>query len=211
MSAGMIPSQASSTSAGDVSSGKTRRPARNGSSIRLACGGKVVRPSGIQVSGSHSHREQHLKTRGAEPRTPEDRGPKGRMGCEAFHSPWTGTGVYGDEAGLEGQRGRTGSDLERSPRRTQVLKWGAPRRTEMQRNGNGKRFEPVTLRAAARVVRLYRAGELTGAEVTTYLRELAGLDAYAGPEDAAALWRLAGRDASPRRVWRMLPDLAEVA
>lgn len=55
------------------------------------------------------------------------------------------------------------------------------------------RFEPITIRAAARVVHLGRLGCLLPGEVTFYARELACLDAHAGPSAAPVLVRLATR------------------
>ena len=52
-----------------------------------------------------------------------------------------------------------------------------------------ERFEPVTVRAAARVVRLGRARLLSEGEVAFYVRELALLDRYDGAP--AALWKAA--------------------
>src|SRR5438067_57245 len=42
------------------------------------------------------------------------------------------------------------------------------------------RFEPITVRAAARVLRLQRAGVVSAREAGFYLRELAAMDAHAG-------------------------------
>lgn len=58
-----------------------------------------------------------------------------------------------------------------------------------------ERFDPITVRAATRVVRMGRGGRLTGAEIRYYLGELAAME---GRRDAAArraLGRLARRRA----------------
>lgn len=43
-----------------------------------------------------------------------------------------------------------------------------------------ERFEPITVRAAARVLQLQRSGVVSAKEAAFYLRELATMDAHAG-------------------------------
>jgi len=59
-----------------------------------------------------------------------------------------------------------------------------------------QRFEPVTVRAATRVVRMGRMGRINRGEVVHYLRLLAAMDSHAGPRSGPALRRLAKRRAS---------------
>ncbi len=58
-----------------------------------------------------------------------------------------------------------------------------------------ERFEPVTVRAAARLLRAGRTGLLSAAEADFYLEELVALDAHAGPGARPGLRRLAQRAA----------------
>ena len=58
-----------------------------------------------------------------------------------------------------------------------------------------ERFEPVTVRAAARLLRAGRTGLLTPVEADFYLAELVALDAYAGQGAQPGLRRLAQRTA----------------
>src|SRR4051812_11748619 len=55
------------------------------------------------------------------------------------------------------------------------------------------RFEPITVRAAARLVRLARFNGITGREVLYYVRELAELDRSAGTGAHRRLMLLAKR------------------
>jgi hypothetical protein len=57
--------------------------------------------------------------------------------------------------------------------------------------GAAPRFEPVTVGAAARVLRLHREGGLSAREARFYLRELAAMDAHAGAGAVPALVRAA--------------------
>ena len=58
-----------------------------------------------------------------------------------------------------------------------------------------ERFEPVTVRAAARLLKAGRAGLLFAAEAEFYLEELVALDAHAGSGARPGLRRLARRAA----------------
>lgn len=58
-----------------------------------------------------------------------------------------------------------------------------------------ERFEPVTVRAAARLLRAGRTGLLTAAEADFYLAELVALDTFAGHGARPGLRRLAQRTA----------------
>lgn len=64
------------------------------------------------------------------------------------------------------------------------------------------RFEPITVRAAVRVIQLQRAGVVSNLEADFYLSELAAMDRHTGPRGAAALARLARRQASPEGISR---------
>jgi hypothetical protein len=64
----------------------------------------------------------------------------------------------------------------------------------------GEEFEPVTVRAAVRVVQLQRAGVLPAGEARFYLHELAAMDAHAGPEAFPSLARLAQRLTAARPI-----------
>lgn len=63
-----------------------------------------------------------------------------------------------------------------------------------------ERFDPVTVRAAARLVRYARCQRLSASAVETYLRELALLQPMSGPDAHRALERLARRAASLGRL-----------
>jgi hypothetical protein len=56
-----------------------------------------------------------------------------------------------------------------------------------------ERFDPVTVRAAARLIRFAQARGLSNAGLEAYLRELALLQPLAGPEAHRALERVAQR------------------
>ena len=60
----------------------------------------------------------------------------------------------------------------------------------------GVRFEAITVRAAARVLRLQRTGVISTAEADFYLAELAEMDRYADRRASRSLFRLAQRHAS---------------
>ncbi len=64
------------------------------------------------------------------------------------------------------------------------------------------RFEPITVRAAVRVIQLKRAGVISSVEADFYVSELAAMDRHTGAKSAAALARLARRQARPERVSR---------
>jgi hypothetical protein len=61
-----------------------------------------------------------------------------------------------------------------------------------------ERFEPITVRAAARVLQLQRAGVVTATEARFYLHELAAMDAHAGEGAFESLFRAARRCAATR-------------
>jgi hypothetical protein len=54
-----------------------------------------------------------------------------------------------------------------------------------------ERFQPLTVRAAARIIRLSEAGRIPRWEVEHYLRELVATDAFASRNSHGALRRLA--------------------
>src|ERR1051325_5818576 len=56
-----------------------------------------------------------------------------------------------------------------------------------------ERFEAITIRAAARVLQLQRAGVVSAREARFYLRELTDMDAHAGRHASPALARAAER------------------
>ena len=58
------------------------------------------------------------------------------------------------------------------------------------------RFEPLTVRAAARIVDLASAGSLPHWDARAYVQHLASTDRYAGYEASRALHRLARRRAA---------------
>src|SRR5688572_13422062 len=84
------------------------------------------------------------------------------------------------EAGVdvaERRVSRTGS--RRRPRERPAS--AAPTvRSAAGRGGRYERFEPITVRAAARVLHLQRSGVVTPREARFYLSELAEMDAHAG-------------------------------
>jgi hypothetical protein len=59
-----------------------------------------------------------------------------------------------------------------------------------------QRFEPVTVRAATRLVRMARLGRITPTEVGRYIAILSAIDAHAGERGAQALCRIASRAAA---------------
>jgi hypothetical protein len=65
-----------------------------------------------------------------------------------------------------------------------------------------ERFEPITVRAAARVLHLQRGGVVSAREAWFYLRELAAMDAHAGPGAFPSLARMAQRRACARPIAR---------
>lgn len=60
------------------------------------------------------------------------------------------------------------------------------------------RFEPITVRAAARVLQLQRAGVVSAHEARFYLRELVTMDLHAGPGALRRLTHLAQRHTATR-------------
>jgi hypothetical protein len=70
------------------------------------------------------------------------------------------------------------------------------------------RFESITVRAAVRVIRLQRAGVVSGIEADFYISELAAMDRHIGAQGASVLARLALRQASPERISR--PRMIEI-
>ena len=63
----------------------------------------------------------------------------------------------------------------------------------MQRNRRFDRFDPVTIRAAARVIRMGTRGHLSQCDVAAYIEELAHIDTSGQPGAHRSLWRLARR------------------
>jgi len=64
------------------------------------------------------------------------------------------------------------------------------------------RFEPVTVRAAVRVIQLQRQGVVSGIEADFYLSELSAMERHSGANGAAVLARMARRQASPEPIIR---------
>ena len=64
------------------------------------------------------------------------------------------------------------------------------------------RFEPITVRAAVRVIKLQRAGVVSSVEADFYISELAAMDRHTGSKGAAVLARMARRQALPERISR---------
>jgi hypothetical protein len=60
------------------------------------------------------------------------------------------------------------------------------------------RFEPITVRAATRVLQLQQAGVVSAPEARFYLRELVTMDRHAGPGALKSLTRVAQRHAVAR-------------
>ena len=58
------------------------------------------------------------------------------------------------------------------------------------------RFDPVTVRAAARVLHLRRLERLSAAEARSYLWNLAAMDPHACADDVRSLYRVAARRAA---------------
>jgi hypothetical protein len=58
------------------------------------------------------------------------------------------------------------------------------------------RFEPLTVRAAARIVDLATSGSVPQWDARAYVQHLASTDRYAGYEASRALYRLARRRAA---------------
>jgi hypothetical protein len=95
---------------------------------------------------------------------------------------------------------------------------GSARRGEAKRGACGgevvpapqqryERFEPVTVRAAARVLQLQRSGVIPAADAAFYLRELATMDAHAGADSFESLLRAARRQAAAGRAFhRPIPE-----
>ena len=63
----------------------------------------------------------------------------------------------------------------------------------MKRTRRYERFEPVTVRAAARLAHLSHNGRIPREEISAYFRNLASLDPHAGPAAPERLHRLARR------------------
>jgi hypothetical protein len=58
------------------------------------------------------------------------------------------------------------------------------------------RFEPLTVRAAARILDLAAAGSVTQWDARAYVQHLASIDRFAGSEASGSLYRLARRRAA---------------
>ena len=61
----------------------------------------------------------------------------------------------------------------------------------MKRTSRYRRFEPITVRAAARVLRLASRGVVESRDTRWYLQQLCHLDRYAASDSHAELHRLA--------------------
>jgi hypothetical protein len=89
------------------------------------------------------------------------------------------------------RRGRQNGSRERGE---VSLRVGAARPGELRRSIHRyERFEPITVRAAARVLHLQRTGVVSPAEARFYLHELAAMDRHAGRDAAVGLARRARR------------------
>jgi hypothetical protein len=66
----------------------------------------------------------------------------------------------------------------------------------MQFTNRYHRFDPITIRAAARLVHMGRTGRLSEWEVRYYIRELTAMVPQAAPRASRALRRLAERRAA---------------
>jgi len=75
-----------------------------------------------------------------------------------------------------------------------VCDWGVERWYE--------RFQPITVRAAVRVVQLHRAGVVTAREARFYIRELAAMDGQTDRRAFPSLNRIARRHAAARPMVR---------
>jgi hypothetical protein len=73
------------------------------------------------------------------------------------------------------------------------------------------RFEPITVRAAVRVIRLQRAGVVSGVEADFYISELAAMDRHTGARGAGVLARMARRQATPQRTTKQSPKASWLA
>ncbi|MGV3720577.1 MAG: hypothetical protein ACO1SX_06665 [Actinomycetota bacterium] len=96
-------------------------------------------------------------------------------------------GCY-DELNLDSGRNQTPA-AARSATRSNALGGPEPRYD---------RFEPITVRAATRVLQLQQAGVVTAPEARFYLSELVTMDRHAGPGALRSLTRLAQRHAADR-------------
>jgi hypothetical protein len=63
----------------------------------------------------------------------------------------------------------------------------------MKRQSRFEKFEPITVRAAARVLYLGRTGRLSAPQVESYVRHLAAMDPHASPVAHGRLRRVARR------------------
>jgi len=68
-----------------------------------------------------------------------------------------------------------------------------------------ERFEPITVRAAARVLQLRRAGVVSPREARFYLQELAAMDQHAGRGSFPRLARMAERHMATRPMAAVRP------
>ena len=73
-----------------------------------------------------------------------------------------------------------------------------------------QRFEPVTVRAAARVLQLQRVGIVSACEARFYLQELADMDEHAGRGAYHTLLRMAQRHLTSRPHAQVKRNLAEL-
>jgi hypothetical protein len=84
------------------------------------------------------------------------------------------------------------------------LSAGAAKRDGLERPARRyERFEPITVRAAGRVLQLQRAGVVCAKEARFYLRELLAMDARAGRGALASLARTAQRRVAARPMARV--------
>jgi hypothetical protein len=91
-------------------------------------------------------------------------------------------------------RGSSGRRAGEQPASAGAARNGGPGRTERPY----ERFEPITVRAAARVLQLQRAGVVSAREAQFYLRELTAMDAHAGRGAFPSLARAARRCGATR-------------
>jgi len=69
-----------------------------------------------------------------------------------------------------------------------------------KRDQRYERFEPITVRAAVRVLQLQREGVVTVKETASYLRWLVAMDAHASEDAFPRLVRAAQRHCAGRRM-----------
>lgn len=108
---------------------------------------------------------------------------------------------FDSELNLDGNSSNTWNETSE-----QVSPGGEPRRESERGSASERRyerFEPITIRAAARVLQLQQAGIVSSWEAGFYLHELVDMDRYATRGAYPSLLRMAQRNLGHRALTRV--------